>query len=162
MKKIYFLIALFFVFFLFFQQAVVQKKVQELLQYKVEKSNVPTEPIEVGSQTLFVEVARTSDQITRGLGQRDSIGSDGMLFVLPGKSIPSFWMKDMRFDLDFIWLNENTVVDLTENVSAQRGEPENRLKVYSPSVPVTHVLEMKAGDIKRRGIRIGDIWKFTR
>lgn len=124
---------------------------------KSEQIGIQTQTIRIGTQKLSVEIARTIPQITLGLGQRDSLGSDGMLFVMPIRSTPSFWMKDMQFDLDFVWIDTNIVVDLTENVSAQRGEPDSRLRIYSPRFPVTHVLEMNSGEVKKLGIKIGDV-----
>ncbi len=114
-----------------------------------------TEQIQISSQTLSVEVAKSIPEITLGLGQRDVLGSDGMLFVMPVRVIPTFWMKDMQFDLDFVWIDTDKVIDLTENVSAQRGEPDYKLKMYSPRAPATHVLELNAGEIKKRGIQVG-------
>lgn len=112
--------------------------------------------IKIGARSLSVELAQTIPEITLGLGQRDALGSDGMLFVMPEKSIPTFWMKDMRFDLDFVWIDTDRVIDLTENVSAQRGDPEYKLRVYSPRLPATHVLEMNSGEVQKMGIKIGD------
>lgn len=112
--------------------------------------------IKIGTQSLSVEIAKTIPEITLGLGQRETLGSDGMLFVLPVRVIPTFWMKDMHFDLDFIWIDRTRVVDLTEHVSAQRGDPDYKLRVYSPRGPVTHVLEMESGAVKKKGINIGD------
>jgi uncharacterized membrane protein (UPF0127 family) len=124
----------------------------------LQRPDVPTnrESIRIGSQELTVEVAKTDPEITLGLGERDSIGSDGMLFVLPTRIVPTFWMKNMRFDLDFVWIDGDTVIDITENVSAQNGEPDSKLSVYSPRSPATHVLEMDSGAVQKLGIRIGD------
>ncbi|MEP7166870.1 MAG: DUF192 domain-containing protein [Candidatus Woesebacteria bacterium] len=118
--------------------------------------NESQDTITVGSQKLAIERAKTIPEITLGLGKRDTLGSDGMLFVMPARDIPTFWMKDMRFDLDFVWIDSNKVVDLTEKVSAQKGEPDSALRFYSPITPVTHVLEMNAGEVQKRGIKIGD------
>lgn len=107
-------------------------------------------------QRLVVEVAKTPATISLGLGNRDAIGSDGMLFVLPTRSVPTFWMKNMRFDLDFVWIDMNTIVDLTATVSATPGLSDEQLTLVSPKQPVTHVLELPAGDIARRNLRIGD------
>ncbi len=112
--------------------------------------------IQVGAESLSVEVVDTPEKITKGLGYRDTLGSDGMLFVMPTRSIPTFWMKGMRFDLDFVWIDSNTVVDLSANVLAEPKVPDAQLKIYSPKAPVTHVLELPSGDIEKKGIRIGD------
>lgn len=134
----------------------------ELLSFggskKVMVSNL--HEISIGSQKLSVEVAKTTAEISLGLGQRDTLGSDGMLFVMPSRAIPTFWMKDMRFDLDFVWIDGSSVIDLTENVSAQRGEPDSALRIYAPKSPATHVLELNAGEIKKRGIKVGDSVKL--
>lgn len=110
--------------------------------------------IVVGSESLIVEVADSPEEITKGLGYRDTIGSDGMLFVLPQRTVPSFWMMGMRFNLDFIWIDANRVVDITPNVPSPTSLQD--LPLYSPAAAVTHVLEMHAGETAKRGIRIGD------
>lgn len=112
--------------------------------------------VRIGSQTFSVEVVATAEKITKGLGDRSSIGSDGMLFVMQKRDIPYFWMKDMQFDLDFIWIDGQKVVDITENVPAQIGASDSELRVYAPKAPVTHVLEIPAGESKKRNIAIGD------
>lgn len=117
----------------------------------------PTFPtLVVGDQKLHVELAQTPEQLTKGLGDRDHIGSEGMLFLLPGRQMATFWMKDMRFGLDFVWIAAGKVVDLTPNVPAELGVSDVNLHVYSPHTPVDEVLELPLGDISRRHIQIGD------
>ncbi len=131
-----------------------------LLVLGLSSRNKKLEIIKVGSEIFHVEVARTSEQITKGLGGRDKIDSDGMLFVLPVRQIPHFWMKDMNFGLDFVWIDGSRVVAITPNVLAQSGVPESELKIYSPNVPVTYVLEIPFGEIEKRGIKVGDQVNF--
>ena len=127
-----------------------------LLPKPVSKKNNNLKRITVGSQELSVEIANDPSEITKGLGERDQIGSDGMLFVLSQRIIPTFWMKGMRFALDFVWIDGGRVVDLTENVPAEPGVVDAKLKRYSPDHVVTHVLELDAGEIKKREISVGD------
>lgn len=77
--------------------------------------------------------------------------NEAMLFVFPAAGFHSFWMKDMTFDLDFIWINNNRIVDLTENVSHV-----NQTQIYMPKTEVDNVLEVNAGFIQMYGIKIGD------
>ncbi|MEK7458365.1 MAG: DUF192 domain-containing protein [Patescibacteria group bacterium] len=127
----------------------------------------PKKRIEVTSltigRTLFqVEVARTAEQITQGLSDRNAIGADGMLFVLPQRNIPSFWMFHMKFPLDFVWIDGDRVVDLTEHIPAPAsGTPDSALPTYSPKVPVTHVLELPDGTIKKDSIQVGDVVRLN-
>ena len=105
---------------------------------------------------LRVERAQTSREIERGLSNRDTIGSDGMLFILPQEMKPAFWMKDMRFPLDFIWIRNTIIVDLTRNVPIPPP-----LATHTPNSSVTHVLEVPAGFIDQHKIHLGDSveWK---
>ena len=108
----------------------------------------------VGKSQVFVEIAATPEAKQQGLSGRASLPLDqGLHFVFNEPSIPSFWMKDMRFALDFIWINTNRVVDLTENVPPP--DPSGTLPIYQPRSPVTHVLEVNAGWVKSHHIQIG-------
>jgi len=106
--------------------------------------------------SLRVELAQTSQEIEQGLSNRDTRGSDGMLFILPQEMKPAFWMKDMRFPLDFIWIRNGSIVDLTRNVPISPP-----LATHTPNSSVTHVLEIPAGFIDQHNIHLGDSveWK---
>lgn len=98
---------------------------------------------------LQVEVADTPQERAQGLSDKESMPEDmGMLICYDEPTIPSFTMRRMHFNLDFIWLREGEVVDLTENVSKDfKGS-------LQPRVPVDQVLEVNAGWIKRHNIKI--------
>lgn len=116
-----------------------------------------TGQVTVGSVTIPVEIAATARQRQRGLSGRSRIpGNSGMLFVFPSPSTYSFWMKDMLFALDFIWIKDGVVVEITRAVpppAATSGRPA----VVSPSLPVDRVLEVPAGFIDKYGIKEGDL-----
>jgi uncharacterized membrane protein (UPF0127 family) len=81
----------------------------------------------------------------------------GMLFDFTGSSRtkPGFWMKDMRFALDFIWIDGNNIVGITPRI--QPGVDANgQLPLYYPPAPVTQVLEVNAGWSAAHGIKVGD------
>jgi hypothetical protein len=77
-----------------------------------------------------------------------------MLFILGSKGIPTFWMKDMNFPLDFIWIDDDQVVDVTKNVPPP--SPGESLAIYSPKAPSNYVLELNAGTVDEYQISIGD------
>jgi len=65
--------------------------------------------------TIYVAVTETQKQL--GLGKRQSMPSQsGMVFLYDHSEQFEFWMKDMKFPLDFVWIRDKTVVDLTENI----------------------------------------------
>jgi uncharacterized protein len=79
-----------------------------------------------------------------------------MLFIMPGEQVAAFWMKEMKFDLDMIWIKDGQVVEITENVPKPKNEID-RLILYSPHQVIDQVLEVFAGDSRRLGIQVGDV-----
>lgn len=104
---------------------------------------------------LLLEVARTPKQWEHGLSDRADLGAlDGMLFIFPQAHVPLFWMKNMQFPLDIIWVSGGKVVDITNSVPVSESD---QLPTYSPTVPVDTVLETRAGWAEENGIVIGDL-----
>ena len=124
----------------------------------VDNKNQPqTTILQLGDVKLSVELAQTPDQITKGLSGREQLPQEGLLFVLPQRVQPAFWMKEMKFGLDFVWIDGDSVVDITHDVPAPSPEtPLNELILYRPKQPVTHVLEIGVGSAREKGIQIGD------
>lgn len=111
----------------------------------------------IGDKTFTVEVARTPEEKAQGLSGREPLNRNaGMLFVFDPPTIPSFWMREMKFALDFVWIDENlTVVEITKDVPPPTPEtPLQGLPQYSPKSEVRYVLEINAGE--SRGLLIGD------
>ncbi|MGD9129379.1 MAG: DUF192 domain-containing protein [Candidatus Woesebacteria bacterium] len=109
--------------------------------------------IKIAEHILTVEVVNTAESINQGLSGRDKIGSDGMLFVFPEKEIVKFWMKEMRFDLDLVWMDDDKIVDITANVPAPTKDMQlSDLSIYNPKVPVNIVLELEAGKAASLGL----------
>lgn len=108
--------------------------------------------LKIGQAVVGVEVADTDEEKSQGLAGRDSLAADaGMMFVfeLPGQY--GFWMKGMKFGLDFVWIRQGKVVEVSENVS-----PEDPNRVYQPKEPVDAMVEVNAGWVKRQGVKVGD------
>jgi len=119
--------------------------------------------VRIGDLTIHAEVANTSAERVPGLGGRDSLHRDaGMLFVHNDERQRTFWMRGMRFPLDFVWISAGRrVVDLTENVPPPApGTADADLPTYHPDVPVQYVLEVNAGVVAEAGIAVGDAVAF--
>lgn len=109
------------------------------------------------SKKLQLEIVSTPERITQGLSGRDELGADGMLFVFNQPRIPRFWMKEMKFDLDLVWIQDEVVVEITEEVPApDSNTPLSQLPTYAPSQPVDMVLEIERGKSKEWGLVVGD------
>ncbi len=90
-------------------------------------------------------------------GLSDRSNPIAMLFVQKEKSIPKYWMKDMRFPIDLIWIDDQTIVGILENLP-----PENpAMTLYSANIPIDRVLEVPAGFIKLHTLKVGDLLDIT-
>lgn len=106
-----------------------------------------------GNKKLNLEVASTKDSKERGLGGRQRITDDqGMLFVFEGEpTVHCFWMKDMNFPIDILWLSKDQkVIHIEKNVS-----PKTYPKSFCPELPASQVLEVQAGLSNKYGIDVG-------
>lgn len=114
--------------------------------------------VRIGSHTFTVDVAVTPLEKMKGLGGKNSLPANhGLLFVYDHKEKYEFWMKGMKFPLDFLWIADRTVVDLRENVPAPSGLIP---AIVKPNVAADKILEVAAGTIKERGLKIGDTVQF--
>ena len=124
----------------------------------------PTGPaITIGDAEFAAEIADTPELRSKGLGERDSLAEQtGMLFIFSGGQASSFWMKGMRFPLDFVWIGTDcTVVDLTENVQHSPPDaPSSELEMFESSSPAAYTFEINAGEISRFGVERGDEVRF--
>lgn len=120
---------------------------------------VPPYPpiISVGGVPVHIEYATSAAAIAQGLGGRASLrDGSGMLFVFEKPGAYPFWMKDVRFPIDIIWIDETFhVADVTSDISS-----ETYPRTFSPRVPVRYVLETNAGFAKQNGIAAGDAVLF--
>ena len=120
--------------------------------------------VSVGGAAFDVEIAFTTEARTRGLSGRDSLADGvGMLFVFDGGAASAFWMREMRFNLDFVWIGDGCeVVDIHADVPAPpAGTALGDLPLYSSDPPARYNLEINAGAAAARGIEIGDAVKFS-
>ncbi|MFZ5845697.1 MAG: DUF192 domain-containing protein [Patescibacteria group bacterium] len=117
--------------------------------------NPLTAKVKIKDQIFLVEVAVTAKERERGLSGRTTLAPNrGMLFVFASPGVYHFWMREMRFPLDFIWIKDQTVVDLSENIPSPTGG-EKPVEL-APRQPVDKVLEVNAGEVTKYGITVGD------
>ena len=112
--------------------------------------------ISINNTVFNVELAVNEDQQSRGLSGRKSIGdNEGMLFIFKPATRPAFWMKDMLFDLDLVWIEGGKVVAINRHLPIPTPNTRiDQLPTYSPPVNVDYVLEIRAGQADN--INVGD------
>ncbi|MFH1781353.1 MAG: DUF192 domain-containing protein, partial [Patescibacteria group bacterium] len=76
-----------------------------------------------------------------------------MLFVFKESKSRTFWMKNMNFPLDIIFINNNEIVEIKENIQAPDSAD---IPQYSSKYPADTVLELPAGLVADNNIITGD------
>ena len=105
------------------------------------------------------EVADSPIKRQRGLMFHRPLGdNEGMLFVFEREDLHAFWMKNMHFPLDIIWINSNKrVVDIKTNLAPCRLGPCPNI---IPRATAKYVLEVRSGFVIRNNIKVGDQVSF--
>lgn len=139
-------------FFLITGIAIVVWSFYVFLQQPAPAKYQPQTVIRVGEATIPVEVADTDAERIQGLSGRDSLQhGSGLLFIFEKESIQGFWMKDMHFAIDIVWIDENwAVIGIERSV-----EPDSYPTVFYSSGPAKYVLELNSGEATTLGIDIG-------
>lgn len=120
--------------------------------------------VTLGGVPFRVELAVTSQERVQGLSGHAPLAADeGMLFVFEKAQRHSFWMREMLFLLDMIWIDaECTVAHITRNAPPQAPDQSlSDLPRYGPPVPVLYVLEINAGEAESTAIAVGSPVRFT-
>lgn len=124
-----------------------------------EVSQEPSLPrLQVGDEVIQVEIADEPEEMQRGLsGRKELVEGTGMLFLFTPAQNVWFWMPDMHFSIDMLFIRSGKIVHLEPNVPFFPADyPEADLPRYDPGQKVDMVLEVPAGWSEKHGIEIGD------
>lgn len=118
-------------------------------------SNLQSTQVKILRLKVNAEVASDANSRAIGLGGRESLVKDaGMLFVFDSEAKHSFWMKNVKFPLDIIWLDKNKkVVHFVKNAQPDTG---SALEIYTPPKKAYYVLEVNGGMIDEFGLALGN------
>lgn len=110
----------------------------------------------INGKTFKVDLAQTPEQQVTGLSQTNSLrDNQGMLFVFADKRYRNFWMKDMKFPIDIIWIEDNTIIGIEQNAPVPAKDDTNP-PVFRSSGEANYVLEINAGLAEKYGIKVND------
>lgn len=106
----------------------------------------------VQDKSFNLLIAKTDKEKQIGLSDTDSLSSDSaMLFTFEKADYYSFWMKNMKFPIDIIFIKDNKIVTIYNNVEPATNNKE--LAVYQPQEPADSVLEINAGLAEKYGFK---------
>lgn len=108
---------------------------------------------------LQVEVMVKDEDRSMGLMFRPSLARDrGMLFIFERPDFHGIWMKNCRFPIDIVWLDEERrVVHVAEAVPPCRADP---CPVYNPLRRAAFVVELNAGQARHEKAVVGATLRF--
>lgn len=129
---------------------------------KVCKSEIAEKIVRPGKElvlpkgTVFAEVVNTPASRAKGLSRRSTLPEDeGMLFIFehPGKY--GFWMKDMHFPIDMVWISSDGVVVHVERHVDPSSYNEENPRIFVNEPDALYVLELKDGYAEKYGLFLG-------
>ncbi len=114
--------------------------------------------VKIAGKKIKVDLALTAETREKGLSGRNFLEEGkGMLFVFNQADKYSFWMKDMKFPIDIIWIGEDfRVVYMKENAL-----PESYPETFTPGQNARYVLEVSAGFLQKENLKLGDKAEFS-
>lgn len=117
--------------------------------------------VKINDKIFLVDLAITAKKRERGLSGRKYLPQNhGMLFLFDSPGVYHFWMKGMKFPLDFVWIADSTIVDIDEDIQPPKGN-ERPIEIFADT-PVDKVLELNAGVVNQYKISVGDRVEFVK
>lgn len=125
-------------------------------------AQLPKALIEINQHQILVELAKTEAEHQQGLSGRKILPKNtGMYFIFSDLAPHSFWMKDMNFPLDMVWIRQGEIVGITSDIPMPVSKTAD-LPVYPSPGAVDAVLEINAGDAMKKGFKVGDKVRLAR
>jgi len=111
--------------------------------------------LEINGEVLDIEISADALSRTRGLSNRESLCENcGMVFIFGKESKYTFWMKDMNFPLDILYIQDDEIVEIFKDVQVLDNADEFT-EIY-PDVNADKVLELNAGWCEAYDVQVGD------
>jgi len=114
--------------------------------------------IKIGSTEIKAEIADTNLKRIKGLMFRKALPeNEGMLFVFEKEDYHTFWMMNMSFPIDIVWINKDKeIIDIVKNAQPCRISCTS----FRPKNIALYVLEVNANFTDKRNIQIGSKVEF--
>ncbi len=125
------------------------------------KQNNKYPTIIIENKTFLLDVAKSAQEQEIGLAKYNKLPQNmAMLFPFSNYGYYSFWMKNMKFPIDIIYIKNNKIVDIFTNVPNPKSENE-KLKIYISKSKANYVLEINANLSKKYNFKIGSSVKIN-
>ena len=113
--------------------------------------------------SFLADTAFTLKEKKLGLSFSKEKDNFALLFVYDKPQELIFWMKDMNFAIDILWIQKNQVVWIEENIRPSNPLlKESNLPTYGHNILADKVLELPAGTSRKHKIKTGMKVYFTK
>ena len=122
--------------------------------------NAPEQAI-IGGHTFVLEVANDGNTRSQGLSRRQLLAENaGMLFVFETEAFHKFWMKEVHFPLDLLFISaDGKIVDI-QHMETESGILDADLSIYESPARVPFALEILGGKVDELGLESGMFVQF--
>lgn len=118
-----------------------------------------TPSVTIKGHTFTLMVAKTAKERENGLSTKSSLDKNaGMLFVFDGPGYYPFWMKNVKFPIDILYVNKDSIVTIHQNAQPVTGNESPQ--IYKSIEQADKVLEINAGLSESYGFKENDSVKF--
>ncbi|MBI4096721.1 MAG: DUF192 domain-containing protein [Candidatus Levybacteria bacterium] len=121
------------------------------------QNKLKTKPTAAINNRIFeLDIADSQKEREVGLSETESLSENqGMIFIFDKPGYYSFWMKNMKFPIDIIYINKDTIVTIKNNVKPPKDNKESPI-IYAPTALADRVLEIQAGLSEKYNFKNGD------
>ncbi len=107
----------------------------------------------VGGNIIEAYISDTDCKRGLGLSGREMLKDhEGMIFIFDTVGSHGFWMKDMKFPIDILWLDDGLSLIGIEKTVATSTYPE----IFGQNYPSRYVLELPAGYSEENNVKVGN------
>src|SRR3989344_1994672 len=119
-----------------------------------------TPTVTIAGHSFRVIAAASQQEREIGLSETKELQQDqGMIFLFDKPDYYSFWMKNMKFPIDIIYIKTDTIVEIKNNAQPPKDNKERPI-IYTPVGPSDKVLEIQAGLSEKYKFKNGDKVKY--
>jgi len=115
----------------------------------------------INGYPFLATIANTPQEREQGLSGKDKLlQGEAMLFLFDDSKIRTFWMRDMKFDLDILFIRSSTSLttgdEILEIATLKKPTDNKNIQSYTTKNKVDKVLEINAGMSEKLKIKVGD------
>lgn len=122
--------------------------------FNVHKRDSGTFSLKINHEETRLIPVKTAEARQMGLSGQDSLPQNtAMFFIFDEPDKYGIWMRDMKFSIDIIWLDENNkITHLENNIS-----PDTYPTTFFPPEKSLYIIEANSDFIEQNNLLVGNV-----